>query len=333
MTIKIGNIEIDEKVFLAPMSGVSDVPFRKLVENYGAGLVVSEMIASRAMILETKQSMNKLRKADNQKLSVVQLAGCEPDVMAEAAKMNEDLGADIIDINFGCPVRKVTNGDAGSALMRQVPLATKIMEATAKAVKIPVTMKMRMGWDHHSLNAPELAKIAEDVGMQMLTVHGRTRCQMYKGQADWSFIRNVKDVVKIPVIANGDIIDYASAERALAESGADGIMIGRGTYGRPWFVNQVIRHLKGETTPTDPSLTEQLQIILRHYDEMLELYGEKTGICFARKHIGWYTAGLYDSAIFRFGFNKIGDPKDAKIAITDFYNRTIDYNASFPSAA
>ena len=318
MTIKIGNIELKDNVFLAPMSGVSDAPFRKLVNNYGAGLVVSEMIASRAMILETRQSLAKLRKADNQEISVVQLAGCEPDVMAEAAKMNEDLGADIIDINFGWPVKKVINGDAGSALMRQVPLATKILEATVKAVNIPVTLKMRMGWDNSSLNAPEMARIAEDVGIQMLTVHGRTRCQMYKGNADWKFIKNVKEAVKLPVIANGDIVDFASAERAMAESGADGIMIGRGTYGKPWFVKQVIEHLKGNDFAA-PSLAQQKEIILRHYEEMLELYGTTTGIRMARKHIGWYTAGLHSSSAFRNEFNRISDPQMAKTAISDFY--------------
>jgi len=316
--INIGNIQVKDNVFLAPMSGVSDLPFRELVSEYGAGLVISEMIASRAMILETKQSMVKLKKAKNQKHSVVQIAGCEPEVMAEAAKMNEDMGADIIDINFGCPVRKVVNGDAGSALMRQVPLATKILEAVVNAVKIPVTLKMRTGWCDNSRNAPQMARIAEDIGIQMLTVHGRTRCQMYKGKADWSFIKNVKQQVKIPVIANGDIIDYDSADRALAESGADGIMIGRGTYGKPWFVNQVIQHLN-DNTPQEPSLEHKREMLLRHYDAMLSLYGNETGIRLARKHIAWYSTGLRGSAEFRNRINKMNSPEQVKQEIKDFF--------------
>lgn len=328
--IKIGNIEVKENVFLAPMSGVSDVPFRKLVKNYGAGLVVSEMIACRAMVLETRQSMDKLKKADNQDISVVQLAGCEPEVMAEAAKMNEDLGADVIDINFGCPVKKVTNGDAGSALMRNVPLATEILKATAKAVKIPVTMKMRMGWDHNSLNAPELARIAEDLGIKMLTVHGRTRNQLYSGKADWKFIKNVKEAVKIPVIANGDIVDFDSASQALADSGADGIMIGRGAYGKPWFVNQVISYLKSGTAPQEPTLEEQVEIILKHYDEMLELYGTVTGVRMARKHLGWYSSGKFNSAEFRARVMKMDDPKEVKTAVRDYYDQLIERALTAP---
>jgi tRNA-dihydrouridine synthase B len=285
-SLKVGGIKTANRVILAPMSGITDAPVRRLTAALGAGLVVSEMTASSDLI--NGRPMSKLRcEATGVGPHVVQLAGCEAGWMAEGARIAEAAGADIIDINMGCPARHVTGGQSGSALMRDLDHALKLIEATVSAVKVPVTLKMRLGWDDRSLNAPELARRAEAAGVQMITVHGRTRCQFYKGVADWSAVRAVGDAIGIPLVVNGDITSFEKAVTALEMSGADAVMVGRGAQGQPWLPGQIGRRLESGIIESTPSLTEQLNYIRALYDEVCSHYGLRIGLRHARKHLGW----------------------------------------------
>ena len=284
--LKIGDIEIVNRVLLAPMSGVTDAPFRRLTGALGAGLVVSEMTASDDLVHGRPMSVLRC-EATGIGPHVVQLAGCEARWMAEGARIAEAAGADIIDINMGCPARHVTGGQSGSALMRDLDHALTLIDATVSAVKVPVTLKMRLGWDHHCLNAPELAQRAEAAGVQLVTVHGRTRCQFYKGEADWNAVRAVKDAIRIPLVVNGDITSYEEALAALEMSGAHAVMIGRGAQGQPWLPGQIGRRLQTGIAEPSPPLADQLNYVCALYDDVVSHYGLRIGLRHARKHLGW----------------------------------------------
>ncbi len=288
MTIELADLSVDPPILLAPMAGITDLPFRELVSSFGAGLVVSEMVASQEMVQAKPGVREKAELGFGKARTSVQLAGRDPHWMAEAARMVADNGARVIDINMGCPAKKVVGGYSGSALMRDPDHALRLIEAVVGAVDLPVTLKTRLGWDDDCLNAPGIARRAEGAGVRMITIHGRTRCQFYKGRADWAAIAQVKQAVSIPVIANGDIVDINSARQARAQSGADGVMIGRGAQGRPWLLAEVAAALHGHRSPQVPQGRDLVAMVSAHYEAMLSFYGEDLGLRVARKHLGWY---------------------------------------------
>ncbi|MFY0310788.1 tRNA dihydrouridine synthase DusB [Leisingera sp. D0M16] len=288
MSFTLGTTSMSPPIALAPMAGITDRPFRDLVRSFGVGLMVSEMVASQEMVQAKPGVRERAELSADVENTAVQLAGRDEYWISEAAKHVAGQGARIIDINMGCPAKKVTNGYSGSALLKTPDHALKLIEAVVDAVDVPVTLKTRLGWDDNCLNAPDVARRACEAGVQMVTIHGRTRCQFYKGSADWAAIRAVKDAVNVPLLANGDIVDTATARQALELSGADGVMIGRGAEGKPWLLAEVAHHLWGTPAPEIPEGDGFIEMVSEHYRAMLGFYGQDLGVRVARKHLGWY---------------------------------------------
>lgn len=320
MALAIGDIDVGMPVLLAPMAGITDLPFRQIVSKFGAGLVVSEMVASQEMVHAKPSTRQRAELGFDVADTSVQIAGRDAYWMAECARLCEANGARIIDINMGCPAKKVTNGASGSALMREPDFALSLIEAVVAAVCVPVTLKMRLGWDDDTLNAPDLARRAEAAGVQMVTIHGRTRCQFYKGKADWRAIQRVKNSVSIPVIANGDIVDGDSAKTALVRSGADGVMVGRGAQGRPWVLRDIAHQLSGLPQPEAPGLSDLIDLIVGHYEAILSFYGIPLGLKNARKHLGWYLDGIEGAASTRALIFRAETPSEVISLLRDIPN-------------
>lgn len=310
---------MSKEVWLAPMAGITDSPFREMVGKFGASAVVSEMVSSEAVKRGNDKTYKRLMRSPDGLKKIIQIMGCDPETMAESAKINADLGAEEININMGCPAKKVVNVCSGSALMKDEDLAVRIAEKVIKSIDIPVSVKMRLGWDDAHKNAVSLAKKLESVGVSSLAVHGRTRTQEYSGHADWKAIKEVKKSVKIPVLCNGDINTFDDADKALEDSECDGLMIGRGALGRPWFIAQVLQHVNNLTVIDTPSLEEQYRILMEHFELTLQFYGEIPGIRMFRKHFCWYSKGMKNAAEYRTIINGLEDYKTIKETVESFY--------------
>lgn len=309
-----------KEVWLAPMAGITDAPFRKVVCDFGVSAVISEMVSSEAITRRNEKTFKRLIKSAPNYKKIIQLVGCNPETMVRSAQISRDCGADEININMGCPAKKIINTSSGSALMLNEDLAVKIAESIVESVSIPVSVKMRLGWDDAHRNAAQLSKKLEAVGVSLIAVHGRTRAQEYSEHADWKAIGEVKHSVSIPVLCNGDINTLQDAEQALRESECDGLMIGRGALGRPWFISQVMQYINNETVPDEPSISEQLDIVMNHFDMVLQFYGEEAGIRIFRKHFCCYSKGMKNATDFRSEVNLLENPDQIRRVVSSFYD-------------